>query len=61
MQPKLYLFIHENIFLLLKCIKIDLGKINYNLSHSNSESKKYLVNSEIAWANFKLKQGIIER
>jgi hypothetical protein len=31
------------MFLLLKCITIDLGKINYNLSHSNSESKKYLV------------------
>jgi hypothetical protein len=26
MQSKLYLFIHQNIFPLLKCIKIDLGK-----------------------------------
>jgi len=35
MQPKLYLFIHQNILLLLKCIKIYLGKINYYISHSN--------------------------
>ena len=48
MQPKLYLFIHQNIFLLLKCIEIDLGKINYYLSNSNLESKTYLVNSEFA-------------
>ena len=46
MQPKAYLFIHQNIFLLLKCIEIDLGKINYYLSNPNLESKKYLVNSE---------------
>jgi hypothetical protein len=30
MQPKLYLFVHQNIFLLLKCIKIDLSKIKQN-------------------------------
>ena len=36
----------EYFFLLLKCIEIDLGKINYYLSHSNLESKKYLINSE---------------
>jgi hypothetical protein len=61
MQPKLSLFIHQNMFLLLKCIEIGLGKTNYYLSHSNLESKKYLVNSEIVQVNFKLKKGIIER
>ena len=38
-------FIHQNMFLLLKCIN-HLGKINYYLSHSNLESIIYLVNSE---------------
>jgi hypothetical protein len=42
------LFIHQNMLLLLKCIK-HLGKINYYLSHSNLESKIYLVNSEFVW------------
>jgi hypothetical protein len=61
MQPKLYIFIHQNTFLLLKCIEIELGKINYYLSNSNLESKKYLVNSEFVEVNFKLKQDIIKR
>ena len=60
MQPKLSLFIDQNMFLLFKCINL-LGKINYCLSHSNLESKIYLVNSEFVQVNFKLKNGLIER
>ena len=48
------------IFLLLKCIN-HFGKINYYLSHSNLESKIYLVISEFVQVNFKLKKGLIER
>ena len=54
MQPKLYIFILQNTFLLLKCIEIDLGKINYYLSNSNLESKKYLVNSEYFVGKFQI-------
>ena len=42
MQPKLYLFLPQNILLLLKFIKADLGKINYYLSHSNFGTQKIL-------------------
>ena len=48
------------MILLLKCIN-HLGKINYYLSHSNLESKIYLVNSECVLVNFKLKNGLIKR
>ena len=41
MQHKLYLFLLQNILLLLKFIKVDLGKINYYIHIQILERKKY--------------------
>ena len=47
MQHKLYLFLLQNILLLLKFIKADFGKINYYLSHSNFGTQKILCKFRI--------------
>jgi hypothetical protein len=38
--------IHSSAYFSIIKMYQDLGKINYYLSHSNLESKTYLVNSE---------------
>ena len=57
MQPKLYLFIHQNIFLLLKCIKIDLGKINSYLSHSNIGKQKIFSKFRMCVGKLQIEAG----
>jgi hypothetical protein len=50
---QIVLFIHQNSFLLLKCIQIDLGKINYYLTRQGDEDKiRYLyIKGATSWSS----------